>query len=86
MPGNVGRLTARTPCPILGIMDADRIKAIRRHYGLSQERFAFLLGVSRNSVIRWESGVAPPHSLSVRRQLMRLEVAGDEHGAPGAGA
>ena len=77
-------LTALAPCPILGTMDADRIKTIRHYYGLSQERFAFLLGVSRNSIIRWESGVAPPHSLSVRRQLMRLESrAASKLAAPG---
>lgn len=33
-----------------------RIKAIRRALGMSQEEFGKLVGVSRQQVIRWESG------------------------------
>ncbi|MBO5859790.1 MAG: helix-turn-helix domain-containing protein, partial [Clostridia bacterium] len=39
---------------------SDKILSIRKEKGLSQEAFAEMLGVSRQSVSRWESGTAVP--------------------------
>ena len=39
---------------------SDRILNLRKERGLSQETFAEMLGVSRQSVSRWESGAAVP--------------------------
>jgi transcriptional regulator with XRE-family HTH domain len=36
------------------------LRAFRKKEGISQERLAELLGVSRATVIRWESGKASP--------------------------
>ncbi len=39
---------------------SDKILALRKEKGLSQEAFGEMLGVSRQSVSRWESGAAVP--------------------------
>ena len=41
-------------------METRRIRELRRRCGLSQERFAQLLGVSLQTVWRWESGLTKP--------------------------
>jgi len=41
-------------------MEEKDIKKLRLEFGLSQERFARLLGVSLQTVRRWESGVSRP--------------------------
>jgi transcriptional regulator with XRE-family HTH domain len=46
---------------------AGRIQRLRADHGLSQERLAELLGVSRMSVIRWEQGKVRPSALAWRR-------------------
>jgi putative zinc finger/helix-turn-helix YgiT family protein len=39
-----------------GLLSADEIRAIRQHYGLTQEALAGLLRLGANTVSRWESG------------------------------
>jgi HSP20 family protein len=41
-------------------MEGERIRKLRLQFGLSQERFARLLGVSLQTVRRWESGLTRP--------------------------
>lgn len=41
-------------------MRRERIKELRLEFGLSQERFAQLLGVSLQTVRRWENGLSRP--------------------------
>lgn len=36
----------------------ERIKSHRRHCGLSQEKVAEAVGVSRQAVTKWENGVS----------------------------
>lgn len=38
---------------------ADRIQRLRKTKGISQEEMAGQLGVSRQAVSKWESGVSP---------------------------
>ncbi len=38
---------------------ADRIQSLRRRNGLSQEELAIKVGVSRETVLKWESGTLP---------------------------
>jgi transcriptional regulator with XRE-family HTH domain len=38
----------------------DRIRRLRQHRGLSQERLAELAGVDRRTIGRWELAQAPP--------------------------
>lgn len=48
-----------------------RIREMRRLLGLSQERFAHLLGVSLQTVRRWESGLSKPLPI-IRARLEEL--------------
>jgi transcriptional regulator with XRE-family HTH domain len=49
------------------------IKAIRQAFGLSQERFAEYVGISRRQLCRFESGEAmPPRQLLL--DLSRLQL------------
>jgi len=54
------------------MMDSNRIKQIRLRLGLSQERFAQLLGVSWHTVRRWESGTTRPLPI-ISRKLQELQ-------------
>jgi transcriptional regulator with XRE-family HTH domain len=42
------------------MLDANRIVAVRKRLGMSQEQMARLLGVSFTSVNRWEGGHSGP--------------------------
>ena len=39
---------------------ANRLLALRREHGYSQEELAYKLGVSRQAVSKWESGASDP--------------------------
>ncbi len=54
---------------------ADRIKALRRKFSLTQMRLAELMGVSFASVNRWENGQAKPSGLAWQ-QIARAEMLG----------
>ncbi|MBI4336269.1 MAG: helix-turn-helix domain-containing protein [Chloroflexi bacterium] len=60
-------------------MEGSRIKELRLRLGLSQERFARLLGVSLQSVHRWESGQGKPLPI-IRLKLEELQRAGLQGG------
>jgi HSP20 family protein len=57
-------------------MDRTSVKEIRGRLGLSQERFARLLGVSLQTVRRWESGLTRPWPIFSQR-LKELEQQAD---------
>ncbi|MDE7095567.1 MAG: helix-turn-helix domain-containing protein, partial [Anaeroplasmataceae bacterium] len=44
----------------------DKIKLIRQNAGLSQEKFAEMMGVSRQTVINWERGTVPTSFLMIQ--------------------
>ncbi|MCA9879972.1 MAG: tetratricopeptide repeat protein, partial [Thermomicrobiales bacterium] len=56
-------------------MTGERIRALRKHLGLSQVQLAELLAVSNVTVNRWERDRAQPHAGTVDR-LLRLEREG----------
>lgn len=53
------------------------IKAIRDNLGVSQEKFAMLLGVSKRTVENWEQGRR--HPTGAARSLLRIVQADPEH-------
>ncbi|MEW8441535.1 MAG: NadS family protein [Candidatus Thiodiazotropha taylori] len=53
------------------------VKAIREKIGVSQEKFAFLLGVSKRTVENWEQGRR--HPTGAARSLLRIVEADPEH-------
>ncbi|MBQ2698877.1 MAG: helix-turn-helix transcriptional regulator [Firmicutes bacterium] len=46
----------------------ERIKECRQHAGMSQEKLAELVGVSRQAVTKWEADQSAPHT----EKLFRL--------------
>lgn len=53
------------------------VKTIRDRLGVSQEKFAFLLGVSKRTVENWEQ--SRRHPTGPARSLLRLVEADPEH-------
>ena len=41
---------------------ANRLLALRREHGYSQEELAYKLGVSRQAVSKWENGTSEPNT------------------------
>ncbi len=54
-------------------MTGDEVLEFRKSLGVSQEKFAHMLGTTTNSVNRWERGKAKPSRLYVKeiKELMR---------------
>lgn len=72
-------------------MDSSEVKKLRREYAMSQERFARLLGVSLQTVRRWEAGLSKPLPImNLKLEQLRdelaaeppLEAGDDQPGAP----
>jgi len=53
------------------------VKSIRDRLGVSQEKFAVLLGVSKRTVENWEQGRR--HPTGAARSLLRIVEADPEH-------
>ena len=53
------------------------VKTIRNRLGVSQERFATILGVSKRTVENWEQGRR--HPTGAARSLLRIVEADPEH-------
>jgi transcriptional regulator with XRE-family HTH domain len=63
-------------------MTAEEIRALRARLGLSQVRFAAIMGVSSPAVAQWETDVTVPHQYheAVMLQMrQRLDESEDEH-------
>ncbi len=59
-------------------MENKRIRGLRLGLGLSQERFAQLLGVSLQTVRRWEEGLTKPLPiLSLKLEEIQKKIGGD---------
>jgi len=53
------------------------VKAIRARMGLSQDRFAMILGVSKRTVENWEQGRR--HPTGAARSLLKIVEADPQH-------
>jgi len=56
---------------------SERIAAVRKTAGLTQEQMGDLVGVTRQAVSKWESGQAVPDALTVARLCEQLHVSAD---------
>ncbi len=54
-----------------------QVKAIREHLGVSQDKFAVILGVSKRTVENWEQGRR--HPTGAARSLLRIAEADPEY-------
>jgi DNA-binding transcriptional regulator YiaG len=60
--------------------DAGRVRALRRHLGLTQDAMAQELGTRQQTISEWETGLYQPRGLSERLLGMVAERAGFEYG------
>mgnify|MGYP002404179726 CR=1 FL=1 len=65
---------------------AERLRALRRHLGLSQQALAGELGVRQQTVSEWETGVYRPRGASSRLLGIVAERAGFRYDAGTAAA
>jgi len=56
--------------------DGGRVKALRRHLGLSQQALATEMGTRQQTISDWETGVYQPRGLSERLLSLVAERAG----------
>jgi len=65
-------------------MEDKDIKKLRLEFGLSQERFARLLGVSLQTVRRWEGGLTKPLPIiSLKLEELQRQIRGAQRGRGG---
>lgn len=79
------------PCRLRGVTegkreygtswDRRRVRALRRHLGLSQGALAGELGVRQQAVSEWETGQYAPRGASARLLSLVAESAGFEYAA-----
>jgi DNA-binding transcriptional regulator YiaG len=65
--------------------DAGRVRALRRHLGLSQGELAGELGTRQQTVSEWETGQYRPRGTSARLLSIVAEGAGFEYSRSGEG-
>jgi DNA-binding transcriptional regulator YiaG len=56
--------------------DADRVKALRDHLGLTQQQFAEELGVRQQTISEWEVGLYKPRRSTSKYLALIAERAG----------
>lgn len=60
--------------------DAERVRALRRHLGLSQVALSEELGIRQQTVSEWETGLYQPRGASARLLGMIAERAAFDYG------
>lgn len=64
-------------------MDSSEIKKLRQEFALSQERFARMLGVSLQTVRRWEAGLSKPLPIiSLKLKQLRADLPPEARAQP----
>lgn len=61
------------------VWDADLVKGLRQHMGLSQAEFADALGVRQQTISEWETGVYAPKRSTSKYLMLIAERAGFEY-------
>lgn len=59
-------------------MIGEKLKQLRKSKGMNQEELARLSGVSRNSIVNWETGKRMPRADDITRLAMILGVSESE--------
>jgi DNA-binding XRE family transcriptional regulator len=66
--------------------DAQRVRALRRHMGFTQQQLSDELGTRQQTVSEWETGVYQPRGASARLLTLVAERAGFSYGEPAGSA
>ncbi len=66
--------------------DAGKVRALRRHLGLTQGELARELGSRQQTISEWETGMYRPRGLSERFLSLIAERAGFQYDVEGAAA
>ena len=66
----------------VAVWDAEQVRALRRHLGLTQEELARELNVRQQTVSEWETGQYGPRGASERVLSFVAERASFRYGAP----
>ena len=61
--------------------DAERVRSLRRHLGLTQQELAGELGTRQQTISEWETGMYKPRGPSARLLTIIAERAGFEYQA-----
>jgi DNA-binding transcriptional regulator YiaG len=61
--------------------DKDRIRALRRHLGLTQQELAQQLGTRQQTISEWETGMYKPRGASAMLLTLVAERAGFQYEA-----
>ena len=64
--------------------DAERVRSLRRHLGLTQRELAGELGTRQQTISEWEGGMYKPRGSSARLLTIIAERAGFEYKVGGA--
>jgi DNA-binding transcriptional regulator YiaG len=59
--------------------DAERVRSLRRHLGLTQQELAGELGTRQQTISEWETGMYKPRGPSARLLTIIAERAGFEY-------
>jgi DNA-binding transcriptional regulator YiaG len=65
------------------VWDADGVRSLRRHLGLTQAELAREMGTRQQTISEWETGVYQPRGLSERLLSLVAERAGFAYEAGG---
>jgi DNA-binding transcriptional regulator YiaG len=64
--------------------DAERVRSLRRHLGITQQELAGELGTRQQTISEWETGMYKPRGPSARLLTIIAERAGFKYRVGGA--
>ena len=84
--GGAARRAARPRRARYDVWDAQRVRALRRHLGYTQQQLSDELGTRQQTVSEWETGMYQPRGASARLLSLIAERANFSYDASGAGS
>lgn len=68
------------------VWNAQQVRALRQHLGLSQEQMAAEMGTRQQTISEWETGRYQPRGASARLLVLIAERGGFPYRAEGSGS
>jgi DNA-binding transcriptional regulator YiaG len=73
--------SSRVKRPRYDAWDAERVRALRRHLGYTQQQLSDELGTRQQTVSEWETGMYQPRGASAKLLSLIAERAGFSYGS-----